>query len=191
MPRLMDLYNAHPRSLASQREKCVVCHTRADGSGKLTPFGHKYEEAGLEFTDVLMKAYPNVFASAPAAGAANAAPSASPLPKGPSVPSQGPGGIAGPPIGGVEKTTEWSAQAYFRQECQNCHGKYGDGDPMGGVPPIATKAWIAERLPKADELVKIILDGKAKMIGHRGKIDEAQARKLYDLMVEIAKKNAS
>ncbi len=61
MPRLMDLYNAHPKSLAQNREKCVICHTNQDGSGKLTAFGHKYEQTGLEFTAALVKEYPNLF----------------------------------------------------------------------------------------------------------------------------------
>ena len=61
MPRLMDLYNAHPKARAQNREKCVICHTNQDGSGKLTAFGHKYEQAGLEFTDPLVKEYPNLF----------------------------------------------------------------------------------------------------------------------------------
>ncbi|MBK5255473.1 MAG: cytochrome c [Vicinamibacteria bacterium] len=176
MPRLMDLYNAHPRSVPQNRDKCVMCHTNANGSGKLTTFGHKYEEDGLQFTESLMKEYPNLFqtASVPATsgGGANS-------PSNPPPPSET-NGHAEPPV--------WSVAAYFRAECQKCHGKLGDGDPLQGVPAWATKQWLDTRSDKKAELVNIILLGKDKMIGHAGKITEAQAVELYVFIVEIAKK---
>jgi mono/diheme cytochrome c family protein len=177
MPRLMDLYNAHPRSVAQNRDKCVVCHTNGDGSGQLTAFGHKYEEDGLEFTENLMKEYPNLFraegASTPSPGGTNSPPNPPP-PSETSAPS--------------EPAPVWSVAAYFRAECQKCHGKLGDGDPLQGVPAWATKQWLETRSAKKDELVSIILLGKEKMIGHAGKITEPQAVELYVFIVEIAKK---
>jgi hypothetical protein len=169
MPRLMDLYNAHPRSLAQNREKCVICHTNADGSGKLSAFGHKYEDAGLEFTDALLKEYPNLFSAASGDSAASAGVSSSSNP--------------GPPA-------ESKAADAPPAPAWNCHGKLGDGDPLQGVPAWATKKWLETRSPQKTELVNIILKGKDKMIGHAGKITEAQAIELYVLIVEIAKKNS-
>jgi mono/diheme cytochrome c family protein len=182
MPRLMDLYNAHPRALAQNKDKCVMCHTNANGSGKLTTFGEKYEHAGLEFSDALLKEYPNLFAAAGAssgsgASAGTAATSANPAP-----PSE--------TKAQAEVIPAWSVAAYYRAECTKCHGKLGDGDPLQGVPAWATKQWLATRSGQKAELVNIILNGKDKMIGHAGKITEPQAVELYLLIVEIAKKNS-
>lgn len=179
MPRLMDLYNAHPRALAQNREKCVICHTNQDGSGKLTAFGHKYEQAGLEFTEPLVKEYPNLFDVSGASSGSSAG--SSPGNPGPPSESQAQAAPAAP---------AWTAAAYFRAECQNCHGKLGDGDPLQGVPAWATRKWLETRSTQKAELVNIILKGKDKMIGHAGKITEAQAVELYVLIVEIAKKNS-
>lgn len=179
MPRLMDLYNAHPRALAQNREKCVICHTNQDGSGKLTAFGHKYEQAGLEFTEPLVKEYPNLFDVSGASSGSSAG--SSPGNPGPPSESQAQAAPAAP---------AWTAAAYFRAECQNCHGKLGDGDPLQGVPAWATRKWLETRSTQKAELVNIILKGKEKMIGHAGKITEAQAVELYVLIVEIAKKNS-
>ena len=179
MPRLMDLYNAHPRALAANRDKCVVCHTTANGSGKLTAFGEKYEHAGLEFTEGLIKEYPNLFAAAGSSGASSEG-SQAPANPGPPSETKGPAETAAP----------WSVAAYYRAECTKCHGKLGDGDPLQGVPAWATKQWLATRSGLKAELVDIILKGKEKMIGHAGKITEPQAVELYLLIVEIAKKNS-
>jgi mono/diheme cytochrome c family protein len=179
MPRLMDLYNAHPRAIAANRDKCVVCHTNANGSGKLTAFGEKYEHAGLEFTESLIKEYPNLFV---AAGASSAGEGTSQIPVNPGPPSE----TKGP----AEAAPAWTAAAYFRAECQKCHGKLGDGDPLQGVPAWATKQWLATRSTQKAELVNIILNGKDKMIGHAGKITPAQAEELYLLILEIARKNS-
>ena len=172
MPRLMDKYNAHPLSLAQNRDKCVICHVRADGSGPLTAFGEKYDRMGLEFTPELIRASPNLFnatgaADAPAAGAATAAGNADPVP---AVPGNEP----------------FDAAIYYKRECSKCHGKYGDGDPMQGVPAFATKKWIDERSAKTEELLNIILKGKDKMVGQEGRINEEQARQLLDVIRGIA-----
>lgn len=179
MPRLMDLYNAHPRALAQNRDKCVMCHTNANGSGKLTAFGEKYEHAGLEFTDALIKEYPNLFASAGSPGAADGG-SQAPVNPGPPSETKGPAEAAAP----------WSVAAYYRAECTKCHGKLGDGDPLQGVPAWATKQWLATRSTQKAELINIILNGKEKMIGHAGKITPAQAEELYLMILEIARKNS-
>ena len=131
MPRLMDLYNAHPRSTAANRDKCVMCHTNANGSGKLTTFGEKYEHAGLEFTEALVKEYPNLFA---AQGASNPVGSTAQAPSNPGPPSQ----TKAPD----EAAAPWSVAAYYRAECTKCHGKLGDGDPLQGVPAWATKCFL-------------------------------------------------
>lgn len=179
MPRLMDLYNAHPRALAQNRDKCVVCHTNADGSGRLTNFGDKYEHAGLEFTEALIKEYPNLFS---AAGSASGAGGGAQTPANPGPPSES--------KAPAEAAPAWNVAAYYRAECTKCHGKLGDGDPLQGVPAWATKPWLATRAPLKTELVNIILNGKEKMIGHAGKITEAQAVELYVFLVEIARKNS-
>jgi len=179
MPRLMDLYNAHPRATVANRDKCVVCHTNANGSGHLTTFGEKYEHQGLEFTESLMNEYPNLFAAAGSSSAGNEASNGS---SNPGPPSESKAQTEAPP--------PWTAAAYFRAECTKCHGKLGDGDPLQGVPAWATKPWLATRSAQKAELVNIILNGKDKMIGHAGKITEAQAVELYLLIVEIAKKNS-
>jgi len=180
MPRLMDLYNAHPRSVAQNRDKCVVCHTNADGSGKLSAFGHEYESGGLEFTESLMAEYANLFQPADPAS-----------PREPGAREVGVGAEPAPnPANDTDRGPVWSASAYFRAECQKCHGRLGDGDPLQGVPAWATKDWLESRSPRQDELVAIILEGKDKMVGHAGKISEAQAIELYRLIVEIARKNS-
>lgn len=184
MPRLMDLYNAHPRSLSQNREKCVICHLNADGSGKLTAFGHKYEQVGLEFTEGLLKEYPNLFSSGDSSSNSNGA--ASTASSNPGPPSETKPAAGAQPEG----APAWTVNAYFRAECQNCHGKLGDGDPLQGVPAWATKKWLETRSAQKAELVNIILNGKDKMIGHAGKITEPQAVELYLLILEIAKKNS-
>ena len=184
MPRLMDLYNAHPRAAAQNRDKCVICHTNTDGSGKLTAFGHKYENNGLEFTEALLTEYPNLFsggAGGPSPDGAASGASSNPPP-----PSETKGAAGSPP----GPATVWSVTAYFRAECQNCHGKLGDGDPLQGVPAWATRKWLDTRSAKKSEIVNIILNGKDKMIGHAGKITEPQAVELYLLILEIARKNS-
>ena len=178
MPRLMDLYNAHPRAMAANRDKCVVCHTNANGSGKLTTFGHKYEQSDLQFTDDLMKEYPNLFT---AAGSETSQGGASATPSNPAPPSE---------TKSQGEAAPWSVAAYYRAECTKCHGKLGDGDPLQGVPAWATKQWLATRSNQKAELVNIILNGKDKMIGHAGKITPAQAEELYLLILEIARKNS-
>ena len=178
MPRLMDLYNAHPRATAANRDKCVMCHTNANGSGKLTTFGEKYEHQGLEFTESLMKEYPNLFAAS--GSSSSSGPSGAPANPAPPSESQPPAEAAPP----------WTVAAYYRAECTKCHGKLGDGDPLQGVPAWATKQWLATRSTQKDELVNIILNGKDKMIGHAGKITKDQAVELYLMIVEIAKKNS-
>lgn len=179
MPRLMDLYNAHPRATAANRDKCVMCHTNANGSGKLTTFGEKYEHQGLEFTENLMKEYPNLFVAPGGSGSATEGAQA-PANPGPPSESKAPAEAAPP----------WTVAAYYRAECTKCHGKLGDGDPLQGVPAWATKQWLATRSTQKDELVNIILNGKDKMIGHAGKITKDQAVELYLMILDIARKNS-
>jgi len=173
MPRLMDQYNAHPLSVAQNRDKCVICHVHADGSGALTTFGEKYDRVGLAFTPELIGAFPNLFAASGPSDAASsvAAPSAA---------------GAAHPIPAVPGNEPFDAALYYKKECSKCHGKYGDGDPMQGVPAFATKKWIDERSRRTDELLHIILKGKDKMVGQEGRIDEEQARQLLDVIRGIA-----
>lgn len=173
MPRLMDLYNEHPRSLPEQRDKCVVCHVHADGSGELTAFGGKYERAGLQFSEALMAEYGNLFV--PAAGRAA---SAQPPPAASTA-----AGAPGPAATPVE---DWNVARFYREECNKCHGKYGDGDPLQGVPAFATRQWIQERMPRTDELLAILLKGKDKMVGMEGKLTETQVRELLEHVKSIA-----
>ena len=62
----------------------------------------------------------------------------------------------------------------------------GDGDPLQGVPPFASKMWIDDRSPRTDELLQILLKGKDKMVGQEGRITEEQARQLLDFVRSIA-----
>jgi mono/diheme cytochrome c family protein len=184
MPRLMDKYNEHAQSVAQYRDKCVICHVNADGSGTLTPFGEKYERAGLAFTPGLVREFPNLFSASgdPIANAADLlASTSSPAPPAPSGAS---GGDPLPPARGGP----WNPAKYYRAECTKCHGKYGDGDPLQAVPAFATKKWIDERSRRTDELLQILLKGKDKMVGQEGKITEEQARQLLELVRGIATK---
>ncbi len=173
MPILMDDYNDHPLSLPQYRDDCLVCHVQVDGSGPLSGFGEKYDRANLELSDAIVLQYPNLFNV-----------------EGKSITE----------LARLEESTDkiiadvpgnkpFNLKTYYREECKNCHGKYGDGDPFQGVPAWANKKWINERAPKYDELLKIILLGKDKMIGHAGKISESEAKELLDLVIIIAKKN--
>lgn len=189
MPRLMDKYNDHPLGLKQNRDKCVICHVNANGSGALTPFGERYDRAGLAFTPELVREYPNLFqppgSSSAAADTARTAGNPSP-PGGAAVAGAAPvAGPAGAP-GAVPGNEPFEAARYFKQECAKCHGKYGDGDPLQGVPAFATKRWIDERSSKTEELLHILLKGKDKMIGQEGKITEEQARQLLELIRSIA-----
>jgi len=172
MPILQDYYNDHPQSLPQHRDECVVCHVNADGSGKLTAFGNKYDRAGLEFTDSLVAAYPNLF-DVDGSGAALTA--------------QQETGDAGFVVPGNE-AVPFDARAYYLEECTECHGKYGEGDPFQGVPAFADNQWIADRGSLPGEMVRIILEGKDKMKGHAGKIQDEDALELYDLIMKIAEK---
>lgn len=181
MPRLMDLYNDHPRALAQHRDKCVICHVNTDGSGRLTPFGVKYEHAGLQFSDAVMAEYGNLFAAAGStAGTAAAAASAGQRNPPPPSGSATPGGAA------LAGDAEWSPAKFYKEECNKCHGKYADGDPLQGVPAFANRKWIQERMPKTDELMTILMKGKEKMVGMEGKLSEEQGLKLLEYVKSIA-----
>lgn len=180
MPRLMDKYNEDPQSVAQYRDKCVICHVNANGAGALTPFGEKYDRAGLAFTPALRREFPNLFA--PSVGGGDATPAGAVAPLAPAVPVARDGGDPRPPARGGP----WDPPRYYKAECAKCHGKYGDGDPLQGVPAFATKKWIEERSGKTDELLQILLKGKDKMVGQEGKITDEQARQLLDLLRSIA-----
>jgi mono/diheme cytochrome c family protein len=169
MPILMDRYDGHPLSVPKYRSQCSVCHVYEDGSGALTAFGEKYDRTGLEFTPELVREYGNLFQGGASAGESGDA---------------GSGGAAA----AVPGNEPWNARRYYREECQKCHGRYGDGDPFQGVPAFATKQWLAERGSKPEELLQIILHGKDKMIGHAGKITEEEARELLEGVLTIARK---
>lgn len=174
MPILMDDYAAHPLSVEKYRSQCVICHVHEDGSGELTAFGKKYDRVNLEFTPQLVREYGNLFRSAdPGPGAPVSAHAASP---------------AAVVVPGNEP---FDARRYFREECRECHGKYGDGDPFQGVPAWSTREWLETRSHQTEELLDIILNGKDKMIGHAGKITEEEARKLLEGVLTIARKYAS
>ncbi len=179
MPILMDDYAEHPLSVAKYRSQCVICHVHEDGSGELTAFGKKYDRVNFELTPELVREYGNLFRSEGAelepanvhTDVANAGAAV-------------PGDIAPRP-------EPFDARRYYREECKECHGKYGDGDPFQGVPAWATQEWLETRSHQTEELLDIILSGKDKMIGHAGKITEAQARELLEGVLAIARKNAT
>ncbi len=173
MPILMDRYAEHPLSVEKHRSQCVICHVHEDGSGALTAFGKKYDRENFELTPELVRDYGNLFHSGgalePVSARAEVAGTAVPVP-------------------GNEP---FDARRYYREECRECHGKYGDGDPFQGVPAWSTQKWLEERSGQTEELLDIILDGKDKMIGHAGKITEAEARELLEGVLTIAHKYAS
>ncbi len=176
MPILMDDYAEHPLSVAKYRTQCVICHVHEDGSGALTAFGKKYDRVDFELTPDLIREYGNLFqgegsASVGADGTTSAEVAAAEV----AVPGNEP----------------FDARHYYREECRECHGKYGDGDPFQGVPAWSTTEWLETRAPHTEELLGIILNGKDKMIGHAGKITEAQAHELLEGVLAIARKNAA
>ena len=169
MPILMDDYNDHPNMIPKYRDKCTICHVYEDGSGPLSNFGGKYDRAGLDFSETLMNEFPNLFNIN---GASPKIKTTENIIGNVSVPGNEP----------------FNLKKYYREECKNCQGKYGDGDPFQGVPAWANRKWINERASKYDELLGIILNGKDKMIGHAGKITVDEAKELLDLVIKIAKK---
>ncbi len=173
MPILMDDYAEHPLSVAKYRTLCVICHVHEDGSGALTAFGKKYDRVDLEFTPELIREYGNLFQTE-GGGPEPSSPHETVVAADLAVPGNEP----------------FDARRYYREECRECHGKYGDGDPFQGVPAWATKEWLETRSGQTEELLDIILNGKEKMIGHAGKITEAEARELLEGVLAIAHKNA-
>ncbi len=171
MPILMDRYNEHAQSLPQHRDNCVICHVNADGSGELTSFGEKYDRQNLEFTLRLVREYPNLFQ---VEGASQGA--------GPAVAD------AGSAVPAVPGNEPFDAKAFFLEECAKCHGKYGDGDPFQGVPAFATTKWLEERSELTEELLRIILYGKDKMVGQAGRITRDEAAELLDIIRRIARK---
>lgn len=198
MPRLMDLYNEHPRALPQYKDKCVICHVNADGSGPLTHFGERYERVGLRYSEPLLAEFPNLFAAATGAQAkavaastgqaANPGPPSAGTAAGTAAVNPGPpsAGAAGPATTVPAISGIFEAPKYYRAECTKCHGKYADGDPLQGVPAFATPKWVKERLPQTEELLLIIMKGKDKMVGQEGKITEEQGRQLLDYVKAIA-----
>jgi cytochrome c5 len=176
MPILMDHYNEHPQMRPEYRDECVLCHVNADGSGKLTAFGKKYDRANLELTPELIREYPNLFLVDGSV--------AEDSPRVASVQAES----AGESSIVVPGNEPFDAKKYYLSECKECHGKYGDGDPFQGVPAFATERWIAERSHLTDELLRILLYGKDKMKGQAGKISEDEARELLALVRAIAEK---
>jgi len=189
MPRLMDLYNAHPRAVTQNKDKCTICHVNANGAGALTSFGERYERVGLEFTAALMKEYPNLFSAGPGAAAASGPAVAKPAvssASATSVADAAPAAAAMAAPAPAAPAAEWSAPRYYREECTKCHGKYADGDPLQGVPAFANRKWLLERMSKTDELMTILMKGKDKMVGQEGKISDEQARELLEYVKSIA-----
>ncbi len=173
MPILMDDYAEHPLSVPRYRTQCVICHVHEDGSGALTAFGKKYDRVDLRFTPELIREYGNLF----------------------QIDGDGPEMVAAhaevaPAAAVVPGNEPFDARRYYREECRECHGKYGDGDPFQGVPAWATKEWLETRSGQTEELLDIILNGKDKMIGHAGKITEAEAREMLEGVLAIAHKYA-
>ncbi len=182
MPILMDDYAEHPLSVPRYRSQCVICHVHEDGSGALTAFGKKYDRVDFEFTPELIREYGNLFQGG------GDGPEPSPLRGADGTLSARTETAADLTVPGNEP---FDARRYYREECRECHGKYGDGDPFQGVPAWATQKWLDERSGQTEELLDIILGGKDKMIGHAGKITEAQARELLEGVLAIARKNAA
>lgn len=125
MPILMDDYAEHPLSVPKYRTQCLICHVNEDGSGALTAFGKKYDRLDFAFTPELIREYGNLFQT---------------------------GGDGPEPVSAHATTTmavdtevavpgnePFDARRYYREECRECHGKYGDGDPFQGVPAWSTK----------------------------------------------------
>ncbi len=69
------------------------------------------------------------------------------------------------------------AAALFQSKCKMCHGPDGKGNSVGksmGAPDLT-----AVKLSSADA-AKVIADGKGKMTGFKGKIEEADIKALAD-----------
>jgi mono/diheme cytochrome c family protein len=63
------------------------------------------------------------------------------------------------------------AKTLFANRCSACHGKDGKGSPVG--QKLGAKDLAATTL-SAEELEKVIADGRGKMTAYRGKLTDAQ-----------------
>ena len=78
------------------------------------------------------------------------------------------------------------ASALWAQHCASCHGKDGSGATTMGKK-LGVKDYTKEQSFSDAEAQKIILDGKDKMKGFKGKISEDDAKELVKYVRSLKK----
>lgn len=78
------------------------------------------------------------------------------------------------------------AAALWSQHCAGCHGKDGSGNTTMGKK-LAVKDYTKEQGFSDAEAKKVILDGKDKMKGFKGKIADADADALVKYVRSLKK----
>jgi len=78
------------------------------------------------------------------------------------------------------------AGALWNQHCASCHGKDGAGGTAMGKK-LAVKDYTKEQGFSDAEAEKVIMDGKGKMKGFKGKVSEADAKALVAYVRSLKK----
>lgn len=78
------------------------------------------------------------------------------------------------------------ASAIWNQQCASCHGKDGSGSTAMGKK-LGVKDYTKEQGFSDDEATKVIMDGKGKMKGFKGKVSEADAKALVAYVRSLKK----
>ena len=77
-------------------------------------------------------------------------------------------------------------KALYDSKCAMCHGNDGVAKKMAaGSKNLNDSAW--KKTETSDGVAKIIKDGKGKMKGLGGKLDEAQMKAVADYVLTLAK----
>jgi len=78
------------------------------------------------------------------------------------------------------------ASALWGKHCASCHGKDGSGGTAMGKK-LGVKDYTKEQGFSDAEATKVIMDGKDKMKGFKGKISEADAKALVAYVRSLKK----
>jgi cytochrome c6 len=78
------------------------------------------------------------------------------------------------------------ASAIWAQQCASCHGKDGSGSTMMGKK-LGIKDYTKDQGFSDAEAMKVILDGKGKMKGFKGKVSDADAKALVAYVRSLKK----
>jgi cytochrome c6 len=78
------------------------------------------------------------------------------------------------------------ASALWTKHCASCHGKDGSGGTAMGKK-LGVKDYTKDQSFSDAEATKVIMDGKDKMKGFKGKISEADAKALVAYVRSLKK----